>query len=257
MEYKDIQLRLEGHLATILLNRPEKRNALSLNTLEEMIHALKDTAERKEIRVVVLRGNGPVFSAGHDLAELKEGDLQDYRHIFATCMKMMLLLYEIPQPVIAGVHGIATAAGCQLVAACDLAIATEEARFATPGVKIGFFCTTPMVPLSRVVGRKKALEMLFTGDFISAQEAMQFGLVNKIVPAEELDDAIKKLAEQISQFSRTVLGMGKETFYRQLAMSERVAYGYASEVISVNGVMEVAREGMAAFSEKRDPVWPE
>ncbi len=257
MEYKDIQVRLDGPMATLLLDRPEKRNALSLNTLEEMIHALTYLAMRQEVRVVVLRGNGPVFSAGHDLKELKAGDFQDYRHIFATCMKMMLLLCEIPQPVIAAVHGIATAAGCQLVAACDLAIAAEDARFATPGVKIGFFCTTPMVPLSRVVGRKKALEMLLTGEFISAQEAMQFGLVNRVVPAEELDDAVQKLADTISQFSRRVLGTGKETFYQQVEMSERLAYAYASEVISVNGVMPVAREGMAAFLEKRDPVWPE
>lgn len=257
MKYRDIQLQLDAHMATLLLNRPEKRNALSLNTLREMIHALKDLATRQEVRVVVLRGKGPMFSAGHDLKELAEGDLQDYRHIFADCMRMMLLLHEIPQPVIAGVHGIATAAGCQLVAACDLAIATENARFATPGVKIGFFCTTPMVPLSRAVGRKKALEMLFTGEFISAQEAMQFGLVNQIVPADELDDAIRRLAEHICQFSREVVGAGKATFYHQIEMAERIAYGYASEVISVNGVRPVAREGMAAFIEKRDPVWPE
>ncbi len=257
MKYRDIQLQLDGQMATLLLNRPQKRNALSLNTLREMIHALKGLAARQEVRVVVLRGKGPIFSAGHDLKELAEGDLQDYRQIFADCMKMMLLLHEIPQPVIAGVHGIATAAGCQLVAACDLAIATENARFATPGVKIGFFCTTPMVPLSRAVGRKKALEMLFTGEFISAQEAMQFGLVNQIVRADELDDAIRRLAEHICQFSREVVGAGKATFYHQIEMAERIAYGYATEVISVNGVRPVAREGMAAFIEKRDPVWPE
>lgn len=257
MEYRDIQLQLDGHIATILLNRPEKRNALSLNTLEEIIHALKELATRQQERVVVLRGRGPLFSAGHDLKELAEGNLHDYRKIFATCMKMMLLLHDIPQPVIAAVHGIATAAGCQLVAACDLAIATEDARFATPGVRIGFFCTTPMVPLSRVVGGKKALEMLFTGEFISAQEAFQFGLVNRVVPADELDEAVEKLAEHICQFSRTVLGMGKEAFYKQIEMSERLAYAYASEVISVNGVMPVAREGMEAFLENRDPIWPE
>jgi enoyl-CoA hydratase/carnithine racemase len=257
MEYKDIQARIDGPIATLTLNRPEKRNALSLNCLEEIIHALRDLAARQEVRVLVFRGKGAVFSAGHDLKELKEGDLQQYRHTFSTCMRMMLLLYEIPLPVIAGVHGIAAAAGCQLVAACDLAIATEDARFATPGVKIGFFCTTPMVPLSRVVGRKRALEMLFTGEFISAQEAMQFGLVNQIVPAEGLDEAIRGLAENICRFSRKVIGEGKETFYRQIEMAERIAYGYASEVMSVNGVMPVAREGIAAFLEKRQPVWPE
>ena len=257
MNYKDIQVQTDGRISNLLLNRPEKRNALSLKTLEEMRHAIKDLARRQEVRVVILRGSGPVFSAGHDLKELADGELNEYRKIFATCMNMMLLLREIPQPVIAAVHGIATAAGCQLVAACDLAVATEDARFATPGVKIGFFCTTPMVPLSRVVGRKKALEMLFTGEFISAQEALQFGLVNRVVPAEELDETVKKLAEHICQFSRTVLGVGKEAFYRQIEMSERLAYAYASEVISVNGVMPVAREGMASFLEKREPVWPE
>ena len=257
MNYKDIQLQTDGCISTLLLKRPGKRNALSLNTLEEMCHALKDLARRQEVRVVILRGSGPAFSAGHDLKELADSGLNEYRKIFATCMNMMLLLREIPQPVIAAVHGIATAAGCQLVAACDLAVATEDARFATPGVKIGFFCTTPMVPLSRVVGRKKALEMLFTGEFISAQEALQFGLVNRVVPTEELDETVKKLAEHICQFSRTVLGVGKEAFYRQIEMSERLAYAYASEVISVNGVMPVAREGMASFLEKREPVWPE
>jgi enoyl-CoA hydratase/carnithine racemase len=257
MNYKDIQFHLEGHLATILLNRPDKRNALSLNTLKEMSHVLKDLARRQEVRVVILKGSGPGFSAGHDLRELADGTLDEYRKIFATCMSMMLLLREIPQPVIAAVHGIATAAGCQLVAACDLAVATEDARFATPGVKIGFFCTTPMVPLSRVVGRKKALEMLFTGEFISAHEALQFGLVNRVVPTVELDETVKDLAEHICQFSRTVLGVGKQAFYRQVEMSERLAYAYATEVISVNGVMQVAREGMAAFLERREPLWPE
>ncbi|MEJ2233310.1 MAG: enoyl-CoA hydratase-related protein [Syntrophobacterales bacterium] len=241
MVYKDIQVQVDGHVATLLLDRPEKRNALSLNTLEEMIHALEDLATHQEVRVAVLRGNGSVFSAGHDLRELADGDLKAYRKIFATCMKMMLLLSEIPQPVIAAVHGIATAAGCQLVAACDLAIAAEDA----------------MVPLSRVVGRKKALEMLFTGEFISAQEALKFGLVNKVVPPVELDDAVNKLADHICLFSRTVLGVGKKAFYHQIEMSERLAYAYASEIIAVNGVMPVAREGMAAFLEKRNPAWPE
>lgn len=257
MNYKDIQVQTDGPISTLFLNRPQKRNALSLNTLKEMRHALKDLAIRHEVRAVILRGNGPVFSAGHDLKELAGGGSSEYREIFATCMNMMLLLREIPQPVIAAVHGIATAAGCQLVAACDLAVATEDTRFGTPGVKIGFFCTTPMVPLSRAVGQKKALEMLFTGEFISAQEALQFGLVNRVVPEEELDETVRNLAEHICQFSRTVLGMGKEAFYRQIEMSERLAYAYASEVISANGVMPVAREGMAAFLEKREPVWPE
>ena len=223
MEYQDIQLQVDGPLASLSLNRPEK-------------------------------GNGPVFSAGHDFSELVGGDVQDYRAIFATCTKMMLLLREIPQPVIAGVHGVATAAGCQLVVACDLAVAAEDARFATPGVKIGLFCTTPMVPLSRVVGRKKALEMLFTGEFISA---MQSGLVNRVVPVLEVEDAVRKLADHICQFSRTVLGTGKKAFYQQIEMAEQLAYAYASEVVSIDGVMPVAKEGMTAFFEKRTPVWHE
>ena len=257
MKYKDIQVHADGHIASLVLNRPERRNALSLNTLEEISYALEKMAAQQEVRVIVLRSRGAMFSAGHDLKELAGSDLHEYRRIFATCMRMMLLLREIPQPVIAAVRGIATAAGCQLVAASDLAIATEDARFATPGLKIGFFCTTPMVPLSRVVGRKKALEMLFTGEFISAHEALQFGLVNRVVPVEKLDETVTDLAEHICRYSRTVLGAGKETFYRQIEMSERLAYAYASEVISINGVMPVAREGMAAFLEKRDPVWPE
>jgi enoyl-CoA hydratase/carnithine racemase len=256
-DYKEIQVKIDGATATLTLNRPEKRNALSLDLMAETIDFLKHLAHAEEIRVLVLRGHGPAFSAGHDLAELSEGNLQDYRTVFTTCMKMMLLLHKIPQPVIARVHGIATAAGCQLVAACDLAIAAADARFGTPGVKIGFFCTTPMVPLSRAIGRKKALEMLFTGEFISAQEALQFGLVNRVVPAQELDSAVKKLADHISQFSRTVIGIGKEAFYRQIEMAERLAYAYATEVIAANGVMPVAREGIAAFLEKRTPVWPE
>jgi enoyl-CoA hydratase/carnithine racemase len=257
MSYQDIQVQIDGHIATLLINRPEKRNALSLNTLEEMSQALQDLARRQKVRVVILKGSGPMFSAGHDLKELADGALDEYRKVFATCMNMMLLFREMPQPVIAAVHGTATAAGCQLVAACDLAIATEDARFATPGVKIGFFCTTPMVPLSRVVGRKKALEMLFTGEFISAHEALHFGLVNRVVPTEKLNETVKNLAEHICQFSRTVLGVGKETFYRQIDMSERLAYAYASELVSVNGLLPVAREGMAAFLEKREPVWPD
>ena len=257
MSYKDIQVNVEGPIATVTLNRPDKRNAFSLNLMEEMIDSLETLGRNEEVKVLVIRGNGPIFSAGHDLSELMAGDLRDYRRIFATCMKMMLLVHEIPQPVIARVHGVATAAGCQLVAASDLGIAATDARFATPGVRIGFFCTTPMVALSRAVGRKKALEMLFTGEFISAQEALQFGLVNRVVPAPDLDAAVDELANHICQFSRTVIGMGKQAFYRQIEMAERLAYAYTTEVISANGVMPVAREGMAAFLEKRAPVWPD
>jgi enoyl-CoA hydratase/carnithine racemase len=257
MAYADIQVEADGPVVTVAMNRPDKRNALSLNLIKEMVDCLGAIGRDGKAKVVILRGNGPVFSAGHDIREMAAGDIQEYRTIFATCMEMMLLLHEIPQPVIARVHGIATAAGCQLVAACDLAVAAADTRFATPGVNIGFFCTTPMVALSRAVGRKKALEMLFTGEFISAQEALAHGLVNRVVPVAELDATVTGLAKKIAQFSRTVLGIGKEAFYRQIDMAERLAYAYTSEVIAANGVMPVAREGMAAFLAKRKPVWPD
>jgi enoyl-CoA hydratase/carnithine racemase len=255
--YEEIQVEVDGPVVTVALNRPEKRNALSLSLMKEMVGCLGSIGRDEKAKVVVLRGNGLVFCAGHDIREMAAGDIQEYRTTFATCMEMMLLLHEIPQPVIARVHGIATAAGCQLVAACDLAVAAADTRFATPGVNIGFFCTTPMVALSRAVGRKKALEMLFTGEFISAQEALAHGLVNRIVPVAELDATVTDLAKKIAQFSRTVLGLGKQAFYRQIEMAERPAYAYTSEVISANGVMPVAREGMAAFLAKRKPVWPD
>ncbi|MBW1980239.1 MAG: enoyl-CoA hydratase [Deltaproteobacteria bacterium] len=257
MSYQDVLVDKEGPIATLTMNRAAKRNALCLNLLEEMRHALEDLARQRQVRVIVLAGKGPVFSAGHDLGELMPSSILEYRRIFAACMNMMLLLHQVPQPVIAKVHGVATAAGCQLVAACDLAVASADARFATPGVKIGFFCTTPMVPLSRAIGRKRSLEMLFTGEFISAEQALQFGLLNRVVEPSQLDAAVLELAEQICQFSRTVIAMGKEAFYRQIEMTEQLAYAYASEVIAANGTMPVAREGMAAFLEKRQPVWPE
>jgi len=257
MAYGEIQVEMDGPVVTLALNRPDKRNALSLNLMKEMVKCLSTIGRDDNAKVVVLRGNGPAFSAGHDIREMAAGDIQEYRTTFATCMEMMLLLHEIPQPVIARVHGIATAAGCQLVAACDLAVAAADTRFATPGVNIGFFCTTPMVALSRAVGRKKALEMLFTGEFISAQEALAHGLVNRVVPVAELDATVTDLAKKIAQFSRTVLGLGKQAFYRQIEMAERLAYAYTSEVIAANGVMPVAREGMAAFLAKRKPIWPD
>lgn len=257
MTYAEIQVEADGPVVTVALNRPDKRNALSLNLMREVVDCLSMIGRDEKAKVVVLRGNGPAFSAGHDIREMAAGDIQKYRTIFATCMEMMLILHEIPQPVIARVHGIATAAGCQLVASCDLAVAAADTRFATPGVNIGFFCTTPMVALSRAVGRKKTLEMLFTGEFISAQEALASGLVNRVVPVAELDGTVTDLARKIAQFSRTVLGLGKQAFYRQIEMEERLAYAYTSEVIAANGVMPVAREGMAAFLEKRKPVWPD
>jgi enoyl-CoA hydratase/carnithine racemase len=204
---------------------------------------------------VILRGNGPVFSAGHDLGEMVGQPTEFYQHEFAVCAELMETIIAIPQPVIAQVHGVATAAGCQLVASCDLAVAGEEARFATPGVKTGLFCSTPMVALSRAVGRKKAMEMLLTGEFISAREALAAGLVNRVVPSAELAAATRALAERIAAASPLVVGIGKQAFYRQIDLPLHEAYTYTSEVMVANAALEDAQEGICAFLEKRRPVW--
>jgi enoyl-CoA hydratase/carnithine racemase len=247
----------EAPLGWLTLNRPEKRNALSLDVMGEIIDKLDAVAADPEIRVLIIRGNGPVFSAGHDIKEMAShnDDMGYLRNIFSTCNRMMLRLHRMPQPVIAQVHGIATAAGCQLVAACDLAIAEPGTRFATPGVKIGLFCTTPMVPLVRVIGRRRAMEMLLTGRFVTAEEAERFGLVNRIVPADQLAEETRKWALEIAQFSGSTLSIGKQAFYDQVDLSEESAYGYAKEVIAMNCMTDDAREGMSAFLEKRSPRW--
>ncbi|MGO9019993.1 MAG: enoyl-CoA hydratase [Syntrophobacteraceae bacterium] len=241
----------------LTLNRPEIRNALSL----EMINAVRDAIDKVEkdsrVSILVIRATGPAFSAGHDIREMtrKHESVSELREIFTECNKMMLKIHELPQPVIAQVHGIATAAGCQLVAACDLAIAETGARFATPGVKIGLFCTTPMIPLVRVVGRRRAMDMLLSGRFISAEEALQFGLVNKVVPADKLAEETRNWALELAQASPFVLSLGKKAFYSQVDLDERSAYDYAKEVIAMNCLAEDAFEGMSAFIEKRKPVW--
>ena len=244
-------------MAWLTLNRPEKRNALGLDVMKEIIGKLDEIAADAAIRVVVIRANGPVFSAGHDIKEMvsHNGEAAYLREIFMTCNRMMLGLHRLPQPVIAQVQGIATAAGCQLVAACDLAIAEPAARFATPGVKIGLFCTTPMVPLVRVIGRRRAMEMLLTGRFISAEEAERFGLVNRIVPADQLGQTAREWALEIAEYSGYTLALGKRAFYEQVDLSEEAAYGCAKEVIALNCMADDAREGMAAFVEKRPPQW--
>lgn len=241
----------------LTLNRPEKRNALSLEMMTEVLAKLDKVADDPGIRVLVIRGSGPVFSAGHDISEMagKSGDLPYLREIFATCNKMMLQLQKLPQPVIAQVRGVATAAGCQLVAACDLAVAETGARFATPGVKIGLFCTTPMVPLVRVIGRRRAMDMLLSGRFISAQEAERFGLVNRVVPPEQLEEVTANWAKELAQYSKFTLALGKEAFYAQIDLDEKSAYGYAKEVIAMNCMAGDAKEGMKAFLEKRKPQW--
>ena len=252
-----VLLETEGSLAWLTLNRPEKRNALSLDVMTAMTEKLDQVAEDSQVSVLIIRGNGKIFSAGHDIKELA-GDDKDLRHlrkIFETCNRMMLRLHEIPQPVIAQVHGIATAAGCQLVAACDLAVAESSTRFATPGVKIGLFCTTPMVPLVRAVGRKRAIEMLLTGRFISAEEAERYGLVNRVVPFEQFAEETRKLALEIAQFSKFTVSLGKNAFYSQVDLSEKSAYDFAKETMVLNCEADDAQEGMLAFLEKRKPKW--
>jgi len=255
MDYKYLKFDLEGPTGIITLNRPDKRNALSLELLEELSVLFTDLGLNKDIRVVILRGAGKVFSAGHDISQLVGGDLTYYSAVFETCVEVMEKIQRLPQPVIAQVHGVATAAGCQLVAAGDLAIAEEGTRFGTPGVKIGLFCTTPGVPLVRAIGRKRALEMLFTGRMISAQEAEQYGLVNKVVPAEELSAETKGLAERIAEASPLALSIGKEAFYTQVNLADSQAYDYAKQVIVNNLFAEDAKEGLSAFLEKRQPTW--
>jgi enoyl-CoA hydratase/carnithine racemase len=255
MQYDSIIYEERDRIGMITLNRPEKRNALSLELLKELSVCLQSLEENQDLKVLIIKGAGEAFSAGHDMRQILGKELNDIRRLFDTCAELMLLIHRIPQPVIAQVHGIATAAGCQMVAACDLAVAGEGARFATPGVKIGLFCTTPMVPLSRAVGRKKALEMLLTGEFVSAREAMAHGLVNRVVPDTDLERETLLLAKDIARYSLVALGIGKQAFYRQIEMTDADAYHYAKEVISANAVMPDAVEGMTAFFEKRDPVW--
>lgn len=253
--YQHILVATDGPVATITMNRPERRNALSLAHMEELIHCFKAIGRDNTAAVVILRGNGPAFCAGHDLGEMVGQEPGAYRHIFVVCCELMETIQSIPQPVIAEVHGIATAAGCQLVATCDLAIAAEGARFATPGVKIGLFCSTPMVALSRAVSRKKAMEMLLTGDLIPAHDALAAGLVNSVVTAAELESATHALAAKIAEASQLVVGIGKQAFYRQLEMPQHQAYDYAMEVMSFNATFADAQEGMCAFLEKRRPEW--
>lgn len=254
-EYKEIKFEIKEGIGLITLNRPEKRNALSLDMMQEMISLLKIIKNQREIRVVIIRGAGPVFSAGHDLAEMVGLDVSAYRKIFSTCTEMMRAIRDLPQPVIAQVQGMATAAGCQLVATCDLAIAEENARFATPGVRIGLFCHTPQVPISRIVGRKRALEMLFTGRPITAQEAERYGLINRMVPLERLNEETWQLALQIAQASPLTLALGKKSFYAQIDAEEERAYAYVQEMMALNALTEDAQEGISAFLEKRSPQW--
>ncbi|HTW83917.1 MAG TPA: enoyl-CoA hydratase [Candidatus Sulfotelmatobacter sp.] len=253
--YQHLLLDLDDGIATLTLNRPEKRNALSLEVMLELTAAFEALGADRGVRVVVLRGVGPAFSSGHDLREMLARSVDDYRRTFDVCVKLMQTVQAIPQPVIAEIAGIATAAGCQLVATCDLAVASSEARFATPGVKIGLFCTTPMVALTRAIGRKRAMEMLLTGEPIDAQTAAEWGLVNRVVPPEQLSAATRALAARIADAASFVVGLGKAAFYAQIDLDQPKAYAYAKEVMSMNALAEDAQEGMGAFVGKRDPVW--
>ncbi len=253
--YQHILLDRDGAVATLSMNRPAQRNALSLAHMLELTDALRELGADRSVLAVIIRGEGPAFCAGHDLREMRGGDQALYERTFAVCADLMLTVQQIPQPVIAQVHALATAAGCQLAATCDLVVAAQEASFATPGVKIGLFCSTPMVALTRAVGQKMAMQMLLTGQPISAQEALSAGLVNIVVSAEELAATTRALADGITAASGAVVGLGKQAFYRQAAMSTEDAYAYTADVMVQNALMQDANEGISAFVEKRAPQW--
>jgi enoyl-CoA hydratase/carnithine racemase len=223
--------------------------------MQELIRALESVAADADTRSIVVEGAGPVFSAGHDLSEMVGRDAGFYEQLFDVCTVLMETIHRVPQPVIAKVHGVATAAGCQLVAACDLAVASDTARFATPGVKIGLFCSTPMVPLSRAVGRKRAMEMLLTGEMIDAARACDWGLVNLVVPEDALEDAVVELAAKVARSSPLTVAIGKEAFYAQVDLDEHRAYDLTKSVMAANSLAGDAQEGISAFLEKRAPEW--
>lgn len=250
-----VHSQLEDGVLTLTLNRPQQYNALSWAMLEALREALR-SAEEPDVRVVVLAGAGKAFCAGHDLKEMRANRTLDFqRRLFALCSEVMLSLIRLPVPVIARVHGIATAAGCQLVGMCDLAVASSEARFAVSGINVGLFCSTPSVALSRNMGRKEAFEMLVTGEFIDAEEACRRGLVNRVVDPASLDEEVERLAAAIKAKSPVAVRMGKELFYRQLEMGIEAAYQLAGEVMACNMMTEDAAEGIDAFIEKRPPQW--
>jgi len=255
MNSKNLILDSSAPIAAITLNRPSRRNALSMEMMGELIAALEKLGAQPDVRAVILTAEGPAFCAGHDLGELIGQHLSRYRRIFDMCTELMTRIQAIPQPVIAQVQGVATAAGCQLAAACDLVVASEKASFATPGVRIGLFCTTPMVALSRAVGRKRALEMLLTGKLIDARTACEWGLVNRVVPHDELAAATRQLACEIAQASPFTVALGKQAYYAQIDLDQPQAYAYAKEVMSMNALAADAQEGMTAFLEKRAPCW--
>jgi enoyl-CoA hydratase/carnithine racemase len=255
MAYKQIEYSTKGPVGYLTLNNPSKINALSKMMIREMIHALGAVAADETLKVLVIRAAGKHFCAGHYLAEMVDGNVSEYRSIFDQCNRMMQMIHDIPQPVIAQVQGIATAAGCQMVAWCDLAVAEEGAKFATPGVKIGLFCTTPSVAVVRAIGRKAALEMLLTGRYFPAREAKELGLINRVVPPGELETETEALANQISEASPLALAIGKHAFYAHVDQPDNDAMDFAKQTMTMNLGTEDAQEGIKAFIEKRAPIW--
>jgi enoyl-CoA hydratase/carnithine racemase len=254
MAYEHIQVERSGEFATVTMNRPQRRNALSLGHMRELIAAFREIGDSDALGIV-LAGNGPVFSAGHDFADVAGADLPAVRSLLQTCTELMDLIQHLPQPVVARVHGLATAAGCQLVATADLAVASENAGFAAPGGKGGWFCHTPMVAIARNVGRKRAMEMALSGDVIDARTALDWGLVNRVVPAGQLDSATADLLERVTRGSAESKAIGKQALYAQIDLDQPKAYAYAVEVMAATSQLPDAREGMHAFLEKRKPVW--
>jgi enoyl-CoA hydratase/carnithine racemase len=254
MGFEHVLVERSGEFATITMNRPQRRNALSLAHMRELIAAFRQVGDGDALGII-LAGNGPVFSAGHDFADIAEASLPDVRALLATCTELMNLMQQVPQPVVARVHGLATAAGCQLVATADLAVASEDASFAAPGGKGGWFCHTPMVAVARNVGRKRAMEMALSGDAIDAATALDWGLVNRVVPAAQLDSAVADLLERVTRGSAESKGMGKQALYAQIDLDQPKAYAYAIEVMAAASQLPDAREGMRAFLGKRKPQW--
>jgi enoyl-CoA hydratase/carnithine racemase len=250
-----VLVREDGPAVRVTLNRPDKRNALSFELMRELLDTLRRVSAEPGVRAIVLEAAGPAFSAGHDLSEMIDRDVPFFQRLFDLCSELMEAIHRLPQPVIARVHGTATAAGCQLVAACDLAVAAESAHFATPGVKIGLFCSTPMVPLSRAIGRKRALDMLLTGRPIDAATALDWGLVNRVVPDAALDDEVASIVDAIARSSPLTVGIGKEAFYSQIELDEHRAYDLTKAVMAMNARADDAQEGMCAFLQKRAPEW--
>ncbi|GAC56254.1 putative enoyl-CoA hydratase [Gordonia hirsuta DSM 44140 = NBRC 16056] len=250
-----VTARIEEPIGTVTLAEPRRRNPLSEQTMREATRLLRELSADERVRVIVIDAEGPAFSAGHDLAEVHGATRERQDQIFQACAELMSVIHQIGQPVIAQVQGMALAAGCQLVATCDLAVAADDARFSTPGVRIGLFCSTPMVPLTRAIGRKRAMEMLLTGEMIDAATAVDWGLINRAVPAGELAGTVHELATRIADASSHTLAIGKRAFYEQIDVTEPEAYRLMTQTMAANAVSCDAQEGIGAFLDKRTPVW--